>query len=641
MASIKNTIAERILDFLKNYPPFNLIPKTTLLEVAKHVEIHYFEKDQIIFSQNDTPHEHFYIVYEGVIRLYRFAEEKKHIVDICDEGDLFGLRPLIMKENYLMGASANEETIIYGIPIHLFNDIILNIPKVSQFLIASFATNTRDPFSEKHKGKLFANIKAIKKVENTFIETQSAKYTKNPITCISKTTIQEAAIVMTKNVINSIVITVNKIPIGIITDKDMRTKIGTGLFKITDPVESIMTSPVITFPEKISVAEAQIARLKHKVSHLCITKDGTNTTELVGILSEHDLNLIEGNNPLLLIKEIKYAKDAETLKYIRSKAADLTKGYIEQEIPIHFVTKVISEINSAITKSAIELSIKEIGVNPPVEYSWFAVGSQGRKEQLLMTDQDNALVFENVDDSKYDSVKSYFLKLATKVTEKLNIVGFEYCPANIMASNPKWCLSKKEWKQQFKDWIKDPVPEKILLSIIFYDFELIYGNKEIYKQVAKSILKIIKKNQIFLSFLGKVTLDNPPPLGFFKQFLVEQDGENKDNFDIKSRAIRPLVDAARIFSLYHGLQINNTIARYKKLMEVEPQNKDLFESCSNAFKILLTFRTSQGLANNDSGKFVDINSLSKADRLKLKSCFKPIKNVQEALKIRFKTTQIG
>lgn len=637
---MKNTIAERILDFLKDYPPFNLISKTTLLEVAKNVEILYFEKDQIVFNQNDIPHEHFYIIYEGAVRLYRFGEGKKHIVDICDEGDLFGLRPLIMKENYLMGAAANEEAILYGIPINLFNEIILNYPKVSQFLIASFATNTRDPFTDKHKGKLFANISAIQKVENSYSETQSAKYNKNPITCSPETTVQEAAKIMTEKLINSIVIAENKIPIGIITDKDVRIKIGTGQFKITDKVRDIMTSPVITFPENITVAEAQITLLKHKVSHLCITKDGTNKSELVGILAEHDLVLTQGNSPIMLTKEIKNAKDVETLKYIRTKASDLTKGYLEQEIPIYFVTKVISEINTAITKKAIQLSINEIGEKPPVSYAWLALGSQGRKEQLLMTDQDNALVFENVEEDQYELVKTYFLTLAEKVTEKLNIVGFDYCPAGIMASNTKWCLSLREWKNQFKEWVKDPIAEKILLSIIFFDFELIYGNQELYSNMADAVFRYIQKNKIFLSFLGKVTLDNPPPLGFFKQFLVEQDGENKDSFDIKSRALRPLVDAARIFSLFHNLKINNTIARYEKLMEVEPQNKDLFESCANAFKILLQFRTLQGLTYNDSGKFVDIRTLSKADRLKLKSCFKPIKNVQEALKLRFNTSQI-
>lgn len=637
---MKNTIAERILDFLKSFPPFNLLPKDTLLEIAKNVEIQYFEKDQIIFDQNDKPHEHFYIVYEGAVRLYRFVENKKHVVDICDEGDLFGLRPLIMKENYLMGAAANEESILYGIPIQLFQDIILNYPKVSQFLIASFATNTRDPFTDKHKGKLFANINAISKVENSFTETQTAKYTQNPITCSPKTTIQFASKVMTSNVINSIIVTDDNIPIGIMTDKDIRTKIGTGLFKITDSVEAIMTSPVITFPENITVAEAQLARLKHKVSHLCITKDGTNRTELVGILAEHDLSLIQGNNPFLLTKQIRNAKDAETLKYIRKKASELIQGYIEQEIPIYFVTKVISEINTAITKRAIRLSIKEIGVEPPVSYTWLALGSQGRKEQLLMTDQDNALVFENVPEENYTKTKKYFLEFAIKVTEKLNIVGFEYCPANIMASNPKWCISLKEWKSQFKDWIKHPTSEKILNSIIFFDFELIYRNEILYDKMSQSVFKYINKKPVFLGFLSKATLNNPAPLGFFKRFLLEADGENKDQFNIKSRAIRPLVDAARIFALYHNISENNTIARYEKLMEIEPQNKDMFESCTNAFKILLQFRTSQGLTNNDSGKFVDINNLSKADRLKLKSCFKPIKNVQESLKLRFNVSQI-
>jgi CBS domain-containing protein len=637
---MKNTIAERIFDFLKDYPPFNLISKETLLEIAKNVEIQYFEKDQIIFDQNDAPHENFYIVYEGAIRLYSFVNDRKHNLDICDEGDLFGLRPLIMKESYLMGAAANEETILYGIPIVLFNDIILKYPKVSQFLIASFATNTRDPFSDKHKGKLFANISSVQKIENSYSETQSAKYCKNPITCSIDTSIQEASIIMTKNIINSIIIAENNVPIGIITDKDIRTKIGTGAYTISEKVSEIMSSPVFTFPEQITVAEAQIALLKHKVSHICITKDGTDKSELVGILAEHDLNIMQGNNPTFLVREIKYAKDAETLKYIRKKASELTRGYLEQEIPIYFITKVISEINTAITKRIIRLVISEIGEEPPVAYTWLAMGSQGRKEQLLMTDQDNALVFENVEDADYQKVKEYFLNLSTKVTEKLNIVGFEYCPANIMASNPNWCLSLKEWKHQFKDWVKHPTSDKILLSIIFFDFEYIYGDNNLYTEMANSVFKYISKKQTFLGFLSKVTIENPAPLGFFKQFLVEQDGKNKDQFNIKTRAIRPLVDAARIFSLHYNLRVNNTIARFEKLMEVEPQNRDLFESCANAFKILLQFRTLQGLTNTDSGKFVDINNLSKADRLKLKSCFKPIKNIQESLKLRFNVSQI-
>ncbi len=638
---MKNTIAERIFDFLKDYPPFNLISKETLLEIAKNVEIQHFEKDKIIFDQDDSPHQHFYIVYQGAIRLYRFVNNQKYNIDICDEGDLFGLRPLIMNEHYVMGAAANEETILYGIPIEIFHDIIKEYPKVSQFLIASFATNTREPFSDKHKGKLFANISSVQKIDHGYAETQSAKYSKNPIICSLDTTVREACNIMSDSKVNSIIVSKDKLPIGIITDKDIRMKIGTGLFHIDEKVSEIMTSPVVTFPEKISVAEAQIALLKHKVSHICITKDGTDQSELVGVLGNQDLNIMQGNNPISLIREIRHSKDVETLKFIRVKASELTKGYLEQEIPIYFITKVISEINTAITKRIIKLSIAELGEEPPVSYTWLAMGSQGRKEQLLITDQDNALVFENVSEDIYPKVKEYFLGLATKVTEKLNIVGFEYCPANIMASNPKWCLSLNEWEKQFKDWVEDPVSDKILLSVIFFDFEYIDGDRELYNQMSDSVFTNVAKNEIFLSFLSKVTLDNPAPLSFFKQFLVEQDGEHKDQFDIKSRAIRPLVDAARIFALQHNLKINNTIARFERLMEIEPQNRDLFESCAIAFKILLQFRTSQGLANDNGGRFVDINSLSKADRLKLKSCFKPLSNIQDSLKMRFSVALIS
>ncbi len=637
---MKNTISERIHDFLKNYPPFNLISKETLSEISQNIEIQYFEKDTIIFSQDDAPHDHFYIICQGSIRLYRFVDNQKNNLDLCEEGDLFGLRPLIMNESYLMGAAANEEVILYAIPIHLFHDIIKEYPKVSQFLIASFATNTRDPYSPKHKGKLFANVTSIQKVENSYAELQSAKYKKAPVCCSPLITIQEACVIMTKNKVNSIIVVENESPIGIVTDKDIRIKIGTGLFSIATKVGEIMTSPVITFPEKISVAEAQITLLKHKVSHICITKDGTDKSGVVGVISGHHLNTMQGNNPGYLIKEIKYAKDVETLRHMRVLASELTQGYLEQEIPIYFITKVISEINTAITKRAIKLSIEETGIKPPVAYTWLAMGSQGRKEQLLITDQDNALVFENVPDEDYPRVKEYFLNLSTKITEKLNTVGFEYCPANIMASNPKWCLSLKEWKSQFKDWVNNPNSEKILLSIIFFDFEYIDGDASLYNQMSDSVFKYIAERKTFLGFLSKATLKNPAPLGFFKQFLVEQDGEHKDQFDIKSRAIRPLVDAARIFSLQHNLKINSTIARYEKLMEVEPQNRDFFESCANAFKILLQFRTLQGLANNDSGKFVDINGLSKSDRLKLKSCFKPISNIQETLTNRFNATSM-
>ncbi|WP_298367517.1 DUF294 nucleotidyltransferase-like domain-containing protein [uncultured Lutibacter sp.] len=638
---MKNTIAERIFDFLKDFPPFDILTKEQLFLIAANVKVVYVEKDRVVFKQKELPHENFYIVKDGAIGLYRTLDLDSILVDICDEGDIFGLRPLVQNDHYLMSAKANEESILYAISVEILKEIIQSNDKVSKFLIASFSTNIKTPYANNNYGQLFANVDTLEGNNTNLSDFQTAEYSKNPITCNKKTSIKEAALIMSSNRVGSILIVENKNPIGIITDKDLRLKIATGLVSIDEKVDQIMSSPVITVSDKITTSEAQIAMLKHKITHLCITKDGTPNSELCGIMSEHDIVVLQGNNPSVLIKELKRAKNIETLRYIRQKTSKLLKGYIEQKIPIIFISNIISEITSALTIKAIELSILEMETKPPVKFGWLALGSQGRKEQLLITDQDNALVFENVFDEDYKTTKDYFISLSKKITNKLNTIGFEYCPANMMASNPKFCLSVNEWKNKFNKWITQPSEKSIMMCTIFFDYDLVYGNKKLVDKISKSIFKSIKSYEIFLNFLGRNALINPPPLGFFRQFLVENDGAHKDQFDIKSKALMPLIDAARLLCLSHNLKNeNNTIKRYVNLIDIEPQNKDLYLSCIDAFKILLRFRTEQGLKHNDSGRYIDLKNLSKSEKLKLKGAFKPIKDIQELLNIRYNLSQM-
>ena len=636
---MNNIIVERIYDFLKNFPPFSVLSKNDLMVIARNVKVIYFENDQNIFKQNDKPHDYFYIVNNGAIGLYR--EEFQDLVDKCDEGDIFGLRSLISKGNYSLSAKAIEESIVYSVSSNLLEEIITRNTEANKFLIASFATNTRNPYSKKNKGKLFANIDVLQKNKSDFTEALSADFSKNPITCELETTIKEAAQIMTNKRVGSIIITNDNKPLGIITDKDLRTKIATGKYSINGKVSEIMSSPVITYPKNITIAEAQIAMLQHKVTHLCITKNGTPDTKLVGLLSEHDIIVVRGNNPSVILKEIKRAKTVDDLKFINDKTQQLLKMYLEQNLPIFFVSKIISTINKTITQKVIEITLDDIKAELPTSFAWLALGSQGRSEQLLLTDQDNALVFENVNESDYKATKDYFLNFSKIVTKGLNKIGFEYCPADMMASNPKWCLSVSEWKSQFDNWITRPNEKKIMFCTIFFDFEKVYGNDQLVSDMTSSIFHSIHKYEIFLNYLGINALKNPPPLSFFRNFVVESSGEHKDQFDIKAKAIMPLVDAARLLAMAKGIKkVNNTVLRFKKLAELEPQNKDLYDSCINSFKILLRFRTSQGLTHGDSGRFVDSKSLNKVDRLKLKGCFKPIKDIQELIRVRFNLAQM-
>lgn len=632
---MKNSIAERVYDFLKNFPPFNLLSKSKLLEIATEIDIIYLEKGKVLFNQNDANHKHFYIVRNGGISLSKKTEKESVLIDICDAGDIFGLRPLISKENYVLDAFANEESIVYGIPIEIFESVSEKNIKINKYLITSFASKSFDPYTTEQSSNIFTDY--IVKDSLKYSNLHSVKYTKNPLSCTVNSSTKEAAIKMSAQKVGCIVVVnENKIPKGIITNSDLKNKIATGLFSIDTCVSEIMSSPVITQPKNLTVLDAQLQMIKHKVSHLCITVDGTSNSKLIGILNNHDVLASLGNNPTVILKDIKRAKRTSELRKIRNKANILLKSYLEQNIPLSHISKIISEINNSVTIRVVEISLKKMPTPAPVNFSWIALGSQGREEQLLYTDQDNALIFEDTTVENYLETKNYFLKLAGYITKSLHKIGFEYCPAEMMANNPKWCLSLSEWKEQFNSWILNVDEKAILLSSIFFDFNHVYGDATLAKELTQSIFKTLNEKSLLFNFLGKEAIASPSPLGFFKQFLVENNGDHKDSFNIKQRALMPLINAARLLTLSNNIyEINNTAKRFEKLAEIEPQNKELYQSCSYAFKALLKFKTKQGILHNDSGKFIKLESLTKEEKLKLKRCFKPIREIQEVLSLRF------
>ncbi|MEW4925396.1 DUF294 nucleotidyltransferase-like domain-containing protein [Algibacter sp. 2305UL17-15] len=632
---MKNSIADRVVYFLSGYPPFNMLNEKSLHKIAVQVQIIYLEKGDAIFEKGDAYHNHFYIVRDGAVYLYHTNETDKNVVGINDKGDLFGLRALITKENYKLTATANEESIVYAIPSEIFQSVTHNHVKIYKYLITSFASNTYDPYTAEESKKIFVDYLPTR--PNDIGNLQTADFTKTPITCKADQSLKKAAKKMCKHKISCIiVVNEDKHPVGIITNTDIKNKIATGVFPISTPVTNIMSAPVVTERSDITVTNAQLKMIQHSVSHICITEDGTPNSILTGILTHHDILVSLGNNPSVILKDIRRAKRTRYLRSARLKANTLLKSYLEQNIPLTHIIKIISTINDAVTVRAIELSIKKMDAPPPVKFSWIAIGSQGRKEQLLFTDQDNALIFGDVPEEDYGSVKNYFIELSKHVTKTLNVIGFEYCQADMMASNPEWCKSISEWKTQFSDWIVNPDEKAILLSSIFFDYSHVFGNESLVDDLTKGIYEILGDSSRFYSILAKDAMKSPPPLGFFKQFIVEQNGEQKDLFNIKSRALMPLIDAARVIALSKKIKnINNTSERFEKLAEVEENNKELFLSCAYAFKSLLKFKTKQGILHENSGKFIELSTLSKEEQLKLKRCFKPILEIQESLKLRF------
>lgn len=570
---MKNTIAERVLEFLKKYPPFDIISKQDLLDIAKETVIVYLEKEQVLFDEDQPLHPHFYIVKEGAILLTETKNSQIELVDVCDEGELFGLRPLVAKDHYKMRAIANEESIVYAISVEAFKPILEKDKTVALYMVESFASKTKNPFAIDSSKNIFATpYDGLTQRNDRLFELQPIQFTKKTITATASHTVQQISQKMTKYSIGSMIITdEEQLPVGIITDKDIRKKIATGTYTPETTAGEIMISPVLTFTDKMSIAEAQLNMMKNDIRHLVLTKDGTPESPLIGILTEQDILVSQGNSVSGLMKAIKRARKSKHLRNIRQQVSQLLEGYIYQNIPMTLTSNIIHEINEAITVRAIEISLSRMDSKPPVSFAWMSLGSHGRGEQLLITDQDNALVFHDVDPKEYQVTKAYFLELAERVTKMLNKIGYEYCPADMMARNPKWCLSLSEWKDQFNHWIYKAGNEEILLCSIFFDFNCTYGDVTLVNELSSSIFSSTQNNDLFFAVLGRSALHSPSPLGFFRQFLVEQDGEHKDSFDIKSRAMMPLTDIGRVLILSHQVKhINNTAARFEKLADLEP-----------------------------------------------------------------------
>ncbi|MCB0571818.1 MAG: CBS domain-containing protein [Phaeodactylibacter sp.] len=643
---MENTIPHRVYDFLKNFPPFNLLGREVLLKIAGQAIVLYRRPEELVFRQGDEPGTHFYIVREGAVQLLRETNGESVLIEQCDEGDLFGLRPLLASDQYALTARVSEETLLYAIQVETFRQLLESNPKVAFYLATNYAVSAGDRYKG-YKPSLFLEKDKLTDSSFSLLEVQSLEKSKDPVTCLPGTPVREAAAIMLAREVGSIIIVNEQFaPVGIVTDKDLRKKVATGEVPLDRPVSAIMSSPVVTVGPNITVADVQIEMVKHRINHLCVTEDGTNASRVAGVLSEHDLMVMQGNNPAILVREVRRCNDAAGLRQVRERSEELLKKYIYQEVSISFISTVMTEVNDEIIKRAVALAESEMDkeghARPAAGYCWLALGSEGREEQLLRTDQDNALLFANVPAAELEPTRAYYLKLAGKVTEALHQVGFEYCPGDMMASNPKWCLSLDEWKKQFSEWIIEPSPKAVMLCTIFFDYRPVYGDGSLTEELTRHIFDAIAEQSIFLSFLSKDALQNPPPLTFFRNFVVESSGEHKNEFDIKSRAMMPLADAARVLILNARVaKVNNTFRRFEKLAELEPSNKELFEQAADAYEILIRYRALQGLRNHDSGRYFDPSELAKMERINLRNCFQPIKDLQSLLRTRFQLSFMG
>ena len=621
----ENVIVERVKSFLSLYPPFDIMSSEDQRLFASKISISFYKKNSYVFQQNESPAEHFYLIRKGEISLLEHAV----LIDKCDEGDILGIRALITQQPYLASAKCEEDTILYRISYAVFNTFLHQYPGLLRYFATGFAIG-KVVFQNQDATIMESIVQGFKKLP-----------TKNLlVTCSSGLSIKEAANKMTEeNVGAMVIVTEEDKPVGIFTDKDLRTKVATGEISIDANVLEIASKPVICLPPKPSVDQVTLLFIREGIRHVCITKDGTPNSPLVSVISNQDILLSQGDNPASLVKTVRKARKVEELIPIRNTLDSLIQDYLEKDVSLNYLSNLVSTIDEIMLSKIIDFVLVEMELQglglPPSKFAWLGLGSQGRREQLLRTDQDNALIYEVGGD------KEYFLDFARRVNKNLEALGFERCPADMMASNPKWCLTLEEWRRSFQSWIKTSSQEDLLNCTIFFDFQILQGYTFFAEELSTLIFQEAEKYPIFLSRLALNALSNPAPLSIFKNMVLEKSGVHKNRFDIKARSMVPLADLARLLCIYHKIEnTNNTVDRFQKIALVE-KDPDLFQEAAICYEFLMRLRTQTGIKDSNNGRYINPGALSKMDKNRLKSTFSTIHQLQDLIKVRFQTSLIS
>ena len=630
------TVANR----LARHPPFDRLAPELLDRLARGIRIRYLEVDEVVFEEGDPAKPEFYVVVKGEVAVSRRLDGETVLVDVCDDGDIFGVRALLADRPYAARTQAKDDTLLYVLSKKALEELLRDEPRVARFFAADFAADL--PVSrDRNRLEAVRDARRHERTGNTGDDVRRVDPVRDVLTCAPNTTIRHAASLMSKRNVGSILIVdEERRPIGIVTDSDLRSKVVGQGRDVSGLISEIMSSPVLTVDDQTTLSSLIATVMRKHLHHFAVTEDGTAETRVTGIVSEHDILKTQGSHPTVILSEMSRAKTRERLRALRDQAEELLRRYLEDEVGMGFLSHMISEINDTLIRRAIFLSLEELagrGMTPPVSFCWLALGSEGREEQLLRTDQDNAILY--ADPGEDDGVaERFFLELGKLVVDILVEAGFERCPGDIMASNPKWNQPLASWKRCFSGWINEPENIAVMHTNIFFDFRPVYGDNALAAELKGHIFERIKIDRSFLGFFAKNATRNPPPLSFFRNMMIERGGEHRDAFDIKARAMMPLADAARVLVYDLGIDIyGSTAERWQRIGETHEKLARLSGEAGMAYEILMRVRALEGLTRGNSGRYVHIKELNKLERQTLKNTFSVVKDVQLMLTSRYRT----
>jgi len=461
------------------------------------------------------------------------------------------------------------------------------------------------------------------------------------VTCKGTTPVFEAAQLMAAQKVSCLFVTSESGHIdGFVTDITLRDQVLAKQADPTKPIYYFMDRGIRAIHIDTYVYEALLMMYQTKSRYLLVKSDG----KYVGFVSRNKLMSEQAQSPLVFIQSVKLARTSAELQDKWARVPYIVNQLLGNGVQADIVNKLITAIADTIAQNVVEEVLAEMGT-PPSRFVFMVLGSEGRREQTLKTDQDNALIYEDKANEHREEVRKWFLDFATRVSDRLNQIGFAYCTGGYMASNPQWTHSLSHWKANYKQWMEDALPETAIKFSTFFDCRLIYGDPTIMDRLRDFLDGELQQPlEKFFAYLAKNALQYEPPLAFFKPIKTITVA-GREVFDIK-KAMTPVVDLVRVYALRNRIFVENTGERMKLLRDMgvfsEKQYQELHLSYYYLMAMRLKHQSDKMIVDKGSpDNYIAIESLTRIERATLKEIFKTIENFQSGIRIKFTNNLLG
>jgi CBS domain-containing protein len=624
-----NTLLQATADHLARFAPFDGMAREHLTWLAGRLKLAYYGKGETLLEPSGDAVNKLFIVKQGVVSGERGDAE---VWLELHEGEAFPLGALLSGRAAVSHFKAKSDVFTYELDAADFHELAQRSQPFRDFCTRRLAT-----LLEKSQRGMQASYATATSEQQSLRSPLASITRRTPVTCAPETTLRAALETIRASGIGSIVVVEgeadNQRPIGIFTVRDLIGRVILPAVDLATPMRAVMTPEPMTLPSSAHAFEAALMMARHGFRHVLVVDAG----KLVGVVSEKDLFSLQRIGVTQISTAIRGAAGLAQLQAAAHDIRQLGHNMMAQGVAAEQLTQILSTLNDILTQRVIELEAGETVQRP---YCWLSFGSEGRLEQTLSTDQDNGIIFTLRPGESADAVRAELLPLAERINRALDACGFPLCRGEIMAMNPKWCLSLEEWQHQFARWIDAGDPESLLNASIFFDFRPLHGEADLAEQLRAWLLARTATTPRFLHQMAANALRNRPPLGLVRDFVVASEGEHANTLDLKLNGTTPFVDAARLFALASGAGVTGTAARLRAAGPKLNIASAEIEAWISAFFFLQMLRLRGQHEENQAGVEMDnrINpdELNDLDRRILKEAFRQARKVQSRLSLDYK-----